>query len=132
MSVASQSGELESILQVKNELRQAWSRIQFTYDPLSYHSSGEANNAYGIGFLAKGKPGYSWIYDLEGEGIAANMRSSRRGRRTSRINSLISHHSNSLILYTINFSPSLPIILILQKPRCPEECCIIVYSRRVI
>ena len=41
---------------LENELRQAWSRIQFTYDPLSYHSTGEANNAYGIGFLAKGKP----------------------------------------------------------------------------
>jgi hypothetical protein len=26
---------------LENELRQAWSRIQFTYDPLSYHSSGE-------------------------------------------------------------------------------------------
>ena len=49
---------------LENELRQAWSRIQFTYDPLSYHSSGEANNAYGIGFLAKGKPDLSWIYDL--------------------------------------------------------------------
>ena len=49
---------------LENELRQAWSRIQFTYDPLSYHSSREANNAYGIGFLAKGKPDLSWIYDL--------------------------------------------------------------------
>jgi hypothetical protein len=120
---SSEFQKLTGKTKLENELRQAWSRIQFTYDPLSYHSSGEANNVYGIGFLAKGKPDLSWIYDPEGEGIAANMRSSRCGRRTSRINSLISHDSNSLILYTISFSPSLPIILILQKPRSPEECC---------
>jgi NitT/TauT family transport system substrate-binding protein len=50
----------------ENELRQAWSRIQFTYDPLKLSLFKEANNSYDIGFLAKGKPrpDLSGIYDL--------------------------------------------------------------------
>ena len=50
----------------ENELRQAWSRIQFTYDPLKLSLFQGANNAYDIGFLAKGKPrpDLSGIYDL--------------------------------------------------------------------
>ncbi|MGB6670916.1 MAG: hypothetical protein WBE34_00635 [Candidatus Nitrosopolaris sp.] len=59
MTIKAFSSEFQKLTgkaMLENELRQAWSRIQFTYDPLSYLSSGEANNAYGIGFLAKGKP----------------------------------------------------------------------------
>jgi len=50
----------------ENELKQAWSRIQFTYDPLKLSFFQQANNAYDIGFLAKGKPrpDVSGIYDL--------------------------------------------------------------------
>ena len=50
----------------ENELSQAWSRIQFTYDPLKLSLFQGANNAYDIGFLAKGKPrpDLSGIYDL--------------------------------------------------------------------
>jgi len=50
----------------ENELRQAWSRIQFTYDPIKLSLFQEGNNAYDIGFLAKGKsrPDLSGIYDL--------------------------------------------------------------------
>jgi len=50
----------------ENELRQAWSRIQFTYDPLKLSLFQEADNSYDIGFLAKGKPrpDLSGIYDL--------------------------------------------------------------------
>lgn len=50
----------------ENELKQAWSRIQFTYDPLKLSLFQQANNAYDIGFLAKGKPrpDVSGIYDL--------------------------------------------------------------------
>ena len=50
----------------ENELQQAWSRIQFTYDPLKLSLFQGANNAYDIGFLAKGKPRPDWsgIYDL--------------------------------------------------------------------
>ena len=49
-----------------NELKQAWSRIQFTYDPLKLSLFQQTNNAYDIGFLAKGKPrpDVSGIYDL--------------------------------------------------------------------
>jgi len=49
-----------------NELSQAWSRIQFTYDPIRLSLFQGANNAYDIGFLAKGKPrpDLSGIYDL--------------------------------------------------------------------
>ena len=36
--------------------RQAWSRIEFTYDPLKISLFRSANNAYDLGFLAKGKP----------------------------------------------------------------------------
>ena len=52
MTIKAFSSEFQKLTgkaMLENELRQAWSRIQFTYDPLSYHSSGEANNAYGIG-----------------------------------------------------------------------------------
>ena len=50
----------------ENELRQAWSRLQFTYDPLKLSLFQAANNAYDIGFLAKGKPrpDISGIFDL--------------------------------------------------------------------
>src|SRR6266496_5410190 len=50
----------------ENELRQSWSRLQFTYDPLKLSFFQAANNAYDIGFLAKGKPkpDLSGIYDL--------------------------------------------------------------------
>jgi len=50
----------------ENELRQAWSRIQFTYDPIKLSLFQEANNAYDIGYLAKGeqRPDLSGIYDL--------------------------------------------------------------------
>jgi NitT/TauT family transport system substrate-binding protein len=50
----------------ENELRQAWSRIQFTYDPLKLSLFQGANSAYDLGFLAKGKPrpDVSGIYDL--------------------------------------------------------------------
>jgi NitT/TauT family transport system substrate-binding protein len=50
----------------ENELKQAWSRIQFTYDPIKLSLFQGANNAYDIGFLAKGKPrpDLSGIYDL--------------------------------------------------------------------
>ena len=47
-------------------MRQAWSRIQFTYDPLKLSLFQGANSAYDLGFLAKGKPrpDVSGIYDL--------------------------------------------------------------------
>ena len=47
-------------------MKQAWSRIQFTYDPLKLSLFQEANNAYDIGYLAKGKqrPDLSGIYEL--------------------------------------------------------------------
>jgi NitT/TauT family transport system substrate-binding protein len=50
----------------EKELRQAWSRIQFTYDPLKLSLFQGANSAYDLGFLAKGKPrpDISGIYDL--------------------------------------------------------------------
>ena len=50
----------------ENELRQAWSRIQFTYDPLNLSLFQGANSAYDLGFLAKGepRPDVSGIYDL--------------------------------------------------------------------
>ena len=40
----------------EDELRQAWSRMDFTYDPLKISLFRSANNAYDLGFLAKGKP----------------------------------------------------------------------------
>src|ERR687884_430387 len=40
----------------EDELRQAFSRIDFTYDPLKLSLFQSANNAYDLGFLAKGKP----------------------------------------------------------------------------
>jgi NitT/TauT family transport system substrate-binding protein len=47
-------------------LKQAWSRIQFTYDPLKLSLLQGANAAYDLGFLAKGnpRPDMSGIYDL--------------------------------------------------------------------
>ncbi|MGC1928888.1 MAG: ABC transporter substrate-binding protein, partial [Candidatus Nitrosopolaris sp.] len=50
----------------ENELKQAWSRIQFTYDPLKLSLFQGANAAYDLGFLAKGnpRPDLSGIYDL--------------------------------------------------------------------
>src|SRR5215216_2268299 len=49
------------------ELRDAFSRLEFTYDPLKKSLFEQANNAYDQGFLAKGessKPDLSGIYDL--------------------------------------------------------------------
>jgi NitT/TauT family transport system substrate-binding protein len=40
----------------EDELRQALSRMDFTYDPLKISLFRSANNAYDLGFLAKGKP----------------------------------------------------------------------------
>ena len=37
----------------EDELRQAWSRIEFTYDPLKLSLFQSANSAYDLGFLAK-------------------------------------------------------------------------------
>jgi NitT/TauT family transport system substrate-binding protein len=50
----------------EDELRQAVSRIDFTYDPLKLSLFRSANNAYDLGFLAKGKPhpDLSGIFDL--------------------------------------------------------------------
>ncbi|HEY9491159.1 MAG TPA: ABC transporter substrate-binding protein, partial [Nitrososphaeraceae archaeon] len=50
----------------EDELRQAVSRIDFTYDPLKLSLFQSANNAYDLGFLAKGKPhpDLSGIFDL--------------------------------------------------------------------
>ena len=50
----------------EDELRQAFSRIDFTYDPLKLSLFQSANNAYDLGFLAKGKPhpDLSGIFDL--------------------------------------------------------------------
>jgi NitT/TauT family transport system substrate-binding protein len=48
-------------------LRQAWSRIEFTYDPIKKSLFKLANDAYDLGFLAMGKkqqPDLSGIYDL--------------------------------------------------------------------
>jgi NitT/TauT family transport system substrate-binding protein len=40
----------------EDELKQAFARIDFTYDPLKLSLFHSANNAYDLGFLAKGKP----------------------------------------------------------------------------
>ncbi|HYZ50477.1 MAG TPA: ABC transporter substrate-binding protein, partial [Nitrososphaeraceae archaeon] len=40
----------------RDELKQAFSRIDFTYDPIKLSLFQSANNAYDLGFLAKGKP----------------------------------------------------------------------------
>jgi NitT/TauT family transport system substrate-binding protein len=51
----------------EDELRQAWSRIEFTYDPIKRSLLKLANDAYDLGFLAKGKkqqPDLSGLYDL--------------------------------------------------------------------
>jgi NitT/TauT family transport system substrate-binding protein len=50
----------------EDELIQAFSRIDFTYDPLKLSLFQSANNAYDLGFLAKGKPhpDLSGIFDL--------------------------------------------------------------------
>lgn len=50
----------------EDELRQAWSRIGFTYDPLKIALFRSANNAYDLGFLARGKsrPDLSGLFDL--------------------------------------------------------------------
>ncbi|HEY6885854.1 MAG TPA: ABC transporter substrate-binding protein, partial [Nitrososphaeraceae archaeon] len=49
-----------------DELKQAFSRIDFTYDPLKLSLFQSANNAYNLGLLAKGKPhpDLSGIFDL--------------------------------------------------------------------
>ena len=51
----------------EDELKQALSRIDFTYDPLKLSLFQSANNAYDLGFLAKGKerPDLSGIFDLK-------------------------------------------------------------------
>ena len=51
----------------EDELRDAFSRLEFTYDPVQKSLFEQANNAYDQGFLAKGessKPDLSGIYDL--------------------------------------------------------------------
>ena len=50
----------------EDELRQAWSRMDFTYDPLKISLFQSANSAYDLGFLAKGRPrpDLSGIFDL--------------------------------------------------------------------
>src|SRR5919206_3880329 len=50
----------------EDELIQAFARIDFTYDPLKLSLFQSANNAYNLGFLAKGKPhpDLSGIFDL--------------------------------------------------------------------
>ncbi len=50
----------------EEELIQAFARIDFTYDPLKLSLFQSANNAYDLGFLAKGKPhpDLSGIFDL--------------------------------------------------------------------
>jgi NitT/TauT family transport system substrate-binding protein len=50
----------------EDELRQAFSRLDFTYDPLKLSLFQSANNAYDLGFLAKGKPhpNLSGIFDM--------------------------------------------------------------------
>ena len=50
----------------EDELRQAFSRLDFTYNPLKISLFQSANNAYDLGFLAKGKPhpNLSGIFDL--------------------------------------------------------------------
>ena len=50
----------------EDELIQAFARIDFTYDPLKLSLFQSANNAYDLGFLAKGKPhpDLSRIFDL--------------------------------------------------------------------
>jgi NitT/TauT family transport system substrate-binding protein len=50
----------------QDELKQAFSRIDFTYDPIKLSLFQSANNAYNLGLLAKGKPrpDLSGIFDL--------------------------------------------------------------------
>jgi NitT/TauT family transport system substrate-binding protein len=50
----------------EDELRQAWSRMDFTNDPLKISLFQSANSAYDLGFLAKGKPrpDLSGLFDL--------------------------------------------------------------------
>jgi NitT/TauT family transport system substrate-binding protein len=51
----------------EDELRDAFSRLEFTYDPVQKSLFEQANNAYDQGFLAKGepnKPDLSGIYNL--------------------------------------------------------------------
>jgi NitT/TauT family transport system substrate-binding protein len=51
---------------LEDELRDAWSRIEFTYDPMKSSLFRLANDAYDLGFLENGKerPNLSGIYDL--------------------------------------------------------------------
>jgi NitT/TauT family transport system substrate-binding protein len=50
----------------QDELADAWSRLKFTYDPITSSLLQSANSAYDLGFLAKGKerPNLSGLYDL--------------------------------------------------------------------
>ncbi|HZE77912.1 MAG TPA: hypothetical protein VE089_05120, partial [Nitrososphaeraceae archaeon] len=50
----------------ENELRDALSRLEFTYDPLKLSLLQSAKSAYDLGFLANGKerPDLSGIFDL--------------------------------------------------------------------
>lgn len=47
-----------------DELDEAWSRLDVTYDPLSTSLYVSADRAYALGFLGKDKPDLSEIYDL--------------------------------------------------------------------
>lgn len=47
-----------------DELDDAWSRLDVTYDPLSSSLSVSADRAFALGFLGKEKPDLSGIYDL--------------------------------------------------------------------
>ena len=51
----------------EDELRDAFSRLEFTYDPVQESLFEQASNSYDQGFLAKGEPSnpdLSGIYDL--------------------------------------------------------------------
>ena len=60
-----QSKKLTGKTIAEDELRQAFSRIDFTYDPLKLSLFQSANNAYDLGFLARElRLDLSGIFDL--------------------------------------------------------------------
>ena len=48
-----------------DELDDAWSRFDVTYDPLSASLFVSADRAFALGYLGKDKPDLSGIYDLD-------------------------------------------------------------------